>query len=89
MASGRFGALDRHHIDQLREFGPSLVIGTLAAGPMLAFAQATGVEAEIDSAKTEILALIAKWGAAFILVALAGVGWRVGAKLIKRMAGAA
>ena len=56
--------------------------------PGFAFAQAN-ITTEITSAKTEILGFIATWGAAFIAVALAGVGWRVGAKLIKRMAGAA
>lgn len=61
----------------------------LAATAMVpGFAQAD-ITTEITAAKTEILGFIATWGAAFIAVALAGVGWRVGAKLIKRMAGAA
>lgn len=64
-------------------------LAATAMVPGFVFAQATGISAEIDTAKTEILGYIATWGAAFIMVALAGVGWRVGAKLIKRMAGAA
>lgn len=61
----------------------------LAATAMVpGFAQAD-ITTEITAAKTEILGFIATWGAAFIAVALAGVGWKVGAKLIKRMAGAA
>ena len=64
-------------------------LAATALVPGVVFAQSTGIDAEIDSAKTEILGYIATWGAAFLAVALAGVGWRVGAKLIKRMAGAA
>lgn len=64
-------------------------LAATAMVPGFAFAQATGISGEIDAAKTEVLGYIATWGAAFIAVALAGVGWRVGAKLIKRMAGAA
>ena len=61
----------------------------LAATAMVpGFAQAD-ITTEITAAKTEILGFIATWGSAFIAVALAGVGWKVGAKLIKRMAGAA
>lgn len=63
------------------------VVAAVTMAPALSFAQT--IEAEITSAKTEILGYIATWGAAFIAVALAGVGWRVGGKLIKRMAGAA
>lgn len=72
----------------VRKYGLAVAAGVTMA-PALSFAQATGIEAEITSAKTEILGYIASWGAAFIAVSLAGVGWRVGGKLIKRMAGAA
>lgn len=64
-------------------------LAATAMVPGFVFAQATGIDAEITSAKTEILGYIATWGAAFIALALAGVGWKVGAKLIKRMSGAA
>lgn len=77
-------------VNGLREkFGDTTLkaaVGLVAAAPVLASAQ---VSAEIAAAETEILGYVASWGAAFIAVALAGVGWRVGAKLIKRMAGAA
>lgn len=78
----------RGFVSNVREFGLAAVVAT-ALTPALSFAQASGISTEIDSAKTEILGYIATWGAAFIAVALAGVGWRVGGKLIKRMAGAA
>lgn len=78
-------------VNGLREkFGDTTLkaaVGLVAAAPVLASAQ--GISAEITAAETEILGYVASWGAAFIAVALAGVGWRVGAKLIKRMAGAA
>ena len=64
-------------------------LAATAMVPGFAFAQATGIDAQIASAQSEILGYLATRGAAFIAVALAGVGWRVGAKLIKRMAGAA
>lgn len=54
-----------------------------------AFAQAADPEAGMAQAQTTILALIAAAGAAMIAVALAGVGWNVGAKLIKRIGGKA
>lgn len=72
----------------VRTFGvPAVMAASMA--PALSFAEATGVTSEITAAQTEIIGYVAAWGAAFIAVALAGVGWRVGAKLIKRMAGAA
>lgn len=64
-------------------------LAATAMVPGVVFAQATGIGAQITAAQTEILGYLATWGAAFIAVALAGVGWRVGAKLIKRMSGAA
>lgn len=57
--------------------------------PVYSFAQATTAATAMDDAKTEILSLVAVAGAAFIAIALAGVGWNVGAKLIKRMGGKA
>lgn len=46
-------------------------------------------EAAIASAQTTILAIIAVAGAAYIAVALASVGWEVGAKFIRRIGGKA
>lgn len=54
-----------------------------------AYAQATTPEAAIGEAQTKILAIIAIAGLAFITVALATVGWTVGAKFIKRIGGKA
>lgn len=54
-----------------------------------AMAQTADPSTEIGSAKTTILALIATAGAAMVAVALAGVGWNVGSKLIKRIGGKA
>ncbi|OJX18763.1 MAG: hypothetical protein BGO79_04320 [Delftia sp. 67-8] len=54
-----------------------------------AFAQATTPEAAIGDAQGKILAIIAVAGLAFITVALASVGWTVGAKFIKRIGGKA
>ena len=67
-------------------------LGTAAIGlglSGLAMAQASTVETAIESAKTEITGYIAIGGAALIAIAVLGVGWRVGAKLVKRLAGAA
>ncbi|MEI2747046.1 MAG: hypothetical protein V9G22_17340 [Ottowia sp.] len=73
----------------VREYGVPAVLA-VSLSPLAAFAQsASGIDTEITNAKTEILGYIATWGGAFIAVALAGVGWKVGGKLIKRMAGAA
>lgn len=56
-----------------------------------AFAQSAPAdpEAAMGQASTQILALIAVAGAAMVAIALAGVGWNVGAKLIKRIGGKA
>lgn len=72
----------------VRDYGVPAVLA-VSLSPLAAFAQASGIDTEITNAKTEILGYIATWGGAFIAVALAGVGWKVGGKLIKRMAGAA
>lgn len=53
------------------------------------FAQDAGIDAAITSASTEITGYIGTWGAAIVALALLGVGWRVGVRLIKRMASAA
>lgn len=58
---------------------PMLVAGAAFADPV----------ASIAEAQTTILAIVAAAGAAFIAVALAGVGWSVGAKFIKRIGGKA
>lgn len=46
-------------------------------------------EASIGEALLKVLALLAIAGAAYVSIALAGVGWSVGVKFIKRMRGAA
>ena len=68
------------------KYGALVTLPLLTAGQ--AFAQATP-EAAITQAETTILAIVATAGAAFIAVALAGVGWSVGAKFIKRIGGKA
>lgn len=72
-------------VKQVRNVGV-IVAGAVVSG--MAMAQATA-EAAIGQAQTEILAIVATAGAAFIAVALAGVGWSVGAKFIKRIGGKA
>ena len=69
------------------KYGSVVVLSALTAGQ--AFAQATTPEAAIATAETTILAIVAAAGGAFIAVALAGVGWSVGAKFIKRIGGKA
>ena len=69
------------------KYGSVVVLSALTAGQ--AFAQATTPEAAIATAEATILAIVAAAGAAFIAVALAGVGWSVGAKFIKRIGGKA
>lgn len=54
-----------------------------------AFAEDAAVGTAITTAQTEITGYIGSWGAAVVAVALLGVGWRVGVRLIKRMASAA
>ncbi len=67
----------------------SLFVATTVLAAGSAFSQTTTPQAAMASAETEILALIAVAGAAMIAVSLAGVGWAVGAKLIKRIGGKA
>ncbi|MFE1572231.1 hypothetical protein ACFIQG_10475 [Comamonas odontotermitis] len=62
--------------------------GVLAGANVAAFA-AGEAEAAIAGAQTTILAIIAVAGAAYIAVALASVGWEVGAKFIRRIGGKA
>ena len=58
----------------------------LAAGPALAMAaDPTDPAAAIGQAKTDILAIIGVGGAAMVALALAGVGWVVGARFVKRL----
>lgn len=65
------------------------IAAVLAMAAPSAFAQATTPEAAIGEAQTKILAIIGIAGLAFITVALATVGWTVGAKFIKRIGGKA
>lgn len=65
------------------------IAAVLAMAAPSAFAEATTPEAAIGEAQTKILAIIAIAGLAFITVALATVGWTVGAKFIKRIGGKA
>lgn len=64
-------------------------LAVLVMSAPAAFAQATTPEAAIGDAETKVLAIIAVAGLAFITVALASVGWTVGAKFIKRIGGKA
>lgn len=76
--------------NQVRNLGLKIIAVTAAVAlPVVSFAQATTPATAMASAETEILALIAVAGGAMIAVALAGVGWAVGAKLIKRIGGKA
>ncbi|MBK0113658.1 MULTISPECIES: hypothetical protein [unclassified Delftia] len=65
------------------------VLAVLAMSAPAAFAQSTTPEAAIGDAQDKILAIIAVAGLGFITVALASVGWTVGAKFIKRIGGKA
>lgn len=67
----------------------AVVAVALMAAPA-AFAQTAATpEASIGEALTKVLALLAIAGAAYVSISLAGVGWSVGVKFIKRMRGAA
>lgn len=68
----------------------------LSAGVVMLLASAVAMaqtsstpEASIGEALTKVLALLAIAGAAYVSISLAGVGWSVGVKFIKRMRGAA
>ena len=69
------------------KYGALVPLAVMSAGQ--AFAQATTPAAAIGEAQTVILAIVAVAGAAFIAVALSGVGWSGGAKFIKRIGGKA
>ena len=71
---------------QLRKYG-GVLAGVAASG--LEMAQSASPEAAIGQAEAQILAIVGVAGAACIAVALAGVGWSVGAKFIKRIGGKA
>lgn len=72
--------------EKLKDARAWAVCAALTA-PSLVLAQSATPEQSIESAKTSVLALIGVAGAALVAIALAGVGWKVGAKLVKRMAG--
>ena len=72
------------------DFGRKAFVVVTASAPLFALAQtATTPEEAIASGETKVLALLAIAGAAMIAIALAGVGWGVGTKFIKRLRGAA
>lgn len=72
------------------DFGRKVFVVATATSPMFALAQtATTPEASIGEGQTKVLAILAVAGAAMIAIALAGVGWGVGVKFIKRLKGAA
>lgn len=71
--------------EKMKNLRARAIVAALSAGPALAMAQATTPEAAMGEAETKILAIIAVGGASFIAIALAGVGWNVGAKFIKRL----
>ena len=67
-----------------------LLFALSAVMPAVAFAQSVSdVTSAIQSSQQEILGYIATFGGVAVAIALAGVGWRVGAKLIKRLGGVA
>ena len=58
----------------------------LTAVPVLAMAQdPTDPTAAIGQAKADILLIVAAGGGAMVALALAGVGWVVGARFVKRL----
>ena len=63
-------------------------VTVLTVGPAFA-ADATTPEQGIADAVAKLLLIIAAGGAAVITLSLAGVGWKVGAKWIKGLRGAA
>lgn len=71
--------------EKMKSLRARAIVAVLAAGPALAMAQAATPEAAIGEAETKVLSIIAIGGASFIAIALAGVGWNVGAKFIKRL----
>lgn len=72
--------------EKLKALRARAICAALAAGPVIAMAaDPADPTAAVGEAKTTILAIVATGGAAFIAVALAGVGWTVGAKFIKRL----
>jgi len=66
----------------------ALALAAISA-PFTVFADTVDVSSAVSSAQSDILSIISTVGAAMIAVAVAGVGWRVGAKLVKRLGGAA
>lgn len=60
----------------------------LTSAPVLALADdPTTAETAITAARTAILAIIGVGGVAMVVLAIATVGWSVGAKFIKRLGG--
>lgn len=75
-------------IEKISDYRATAVCAVLTV-PAIAFAQSATPEQSIESAKTSVIALLGTAGAALVAVALAGVGWAVGVKLIKRFKSAA
>ncbi|AVT17355.1 hypothetical protein C8244_14850 [Paracidovorax avenae] len=65
-----------------------VAVTVLTVGPAFA-ADATTPEQSIADAVAKLLLIIAAGGAAYVTLSLAGVGWKVGAKWIKGLRGAA
>lgn len=66
-----------------------ITCAALALGPALASAQSAQTpEQAIQGAQATVIGTLATAGGVMVAVALAGVGWRVGVKLIKRLSGA-
>lgn len=76
-------------MEKLNDLGRKAFVLATVALPGLVFAQATTPEAAIAEGQADIIALVAIGGAALVAIALAGVGWSVGAKFIKRLRGGA
>lgn len=84
------GQLKSKLAEQASDFGRKAFVVVTASSPMFALAQtATTPESAIGEGETKVLAILAIAGAAMIAIALAGVGWGVGVKFIKRLRGAA
>lgn len=73
----------------LRNRLTAMAVALLSAPAAFAQTASSTPEASIGEALTKVLALLAIAGAAYVSISLAGVGWSVGVKFIKRMRGAA
>ncbi|WP_417283418.1 hypothetical protein [Comamonas sp.] len=74
--------------EKLKALRIRVITAAVAAGPVMAMAaEVASPEAGITDAIAKVLLIVAAGGAGYITISLAGVGWSVGAKFIKRLAG--